>query len=383
MLIGGALAFLAVLINLVGSVLAVVLIGFLILPFALVPQILTQGYLVRVLDDTLDGGVDPPVWEEWTDVFVDGLKFVVVSIVYSLPVVVVSVVLVLLFAFGTSVGAGVGGDGGGAIAGLSVLLALVLGLVVLVLALAVFYVLPIGICGMAQDDAVGGAFDVDRIRTVATTREYAVAWGAGAVTLVVGGGVAQFLIFLLVGFPLLFAVQVLAFRFFARGYADALDLDVAPAGASPAAAGAGTTATSVPDPDPTKTDTLGATRPDEAAETTRTSDGTEPTPETETRDTGEPTADTETEFSADPVDEGNDTTGDEDAPSAAPAADDSVTEPAEDESADADDEPSERPDEDSATDADDDPSEDTAEDESADADDGSDNENPSSSRDRD
>lgn len=313
MLIGGALAFLAVLINLVGSVLAVVLIGFLILPFALVPQILTQGYLVRVLDDTLDGGVDPPVWEEWTDVFVDGLKFVVVSIVYSLPVVVVSVILVLLFAFGTSVGAGVGGDGGGAIAGLSVLLALVLGLVVLALALAVFYVLPIGICGMAQDDAIGGAFDLDRIREVATTREYAVGWGAGAVTLVVGGGIAQFLVFILIGFPLLFAAQVLAFRFFARGYADALGLDVAPEGASPTAAGAGEpAATDVPDPDPMGTNTFGSERPAGSSRATadenRGAESSAPAADergAETDDETTPVAETEDGPSAEPDDDGS------------------------------------------------------------------------------
>lgn len=169
-----------------------------------------------------------------------------------------------MFALGTTLGSGVGGEGGGAVAGISALIALVLGLVVFALVLAAAYVLPIGVCGMVHDDALGGAFDVDRIREVATDRDYAVAWGAGAVTLLVGGGVAQFLALLLVGFPLLFAAQVLAFRLFARGYADALGLDIAPEGGTPTATGAGATSpTSVPDPDPTGTNTLGVDRPDE------------------------------------------------------------------------------------------------------------------------
>ncbi|MEF8818140.1 MAG: DUF4013 domain-containing protein [Haloferacaceae archaeon] len=255
MLIGGALLFAAVLINLVGSLLTIILIGFLLLPFAFIPQLLTQGYLVRVLDDTVEGGVEPPVWDDWVDVFVDGLKLFVVVLAYSLPLVVLSILFALLFA-GLSVGAGAGGDAGNALAGVSAVLALVFGLVALVVGLAVAYLAPAGLCGMVHDDAIGGAFDLDRLREVGTSREYAVAWGAGALTLVVGGGVAQVLIFLLVGFPLLFAAQVLAFRFFARGYADALGLDVPPEGATPTAA-----ATSVPDPDPTRTDTLGAERP--------------------------------------------------------------------------------------------------------------------------
>lgn len=307
MLIGGALVLAPSILSFVAFILIFTFIlapvGLLLLPFAFVPQILTQGYLVRVLDDTLDGGVEPPPWEEWADIAVDGLKFVAVSLVYSIPIFLGFLILGALALAGTSVGAGIGGDGGGAVAGISIVLTLVLSLVFVVLALAVGYVLPIAVCGWLQDDALGGAFDLDRIREVATTREYAVGWGAGVVTLLVGGGVAQVLFFLLVGFPLLFAAQVLAFRFFARGYADALDLDVAPAGATPTAAVAGTTATSVPDPDPTKTDTLGTTRPDDSTETTDASGPTEPSTE----------AEVEPEFSADPVDAESDTGTDDEA----------------------------------------------------------------------
>lgn len=310
MLIGGALLFAAVLINFVGSLLTIILIGFLLLPFAFIPQLLTQGYLVRVLDDTIDGGVEPPVWDDWADTFVDGLKLFVVVLAYSLPLVVLSVIFALLFA-GLSVGAGSGGDAGGALAGVSVVLGLVLGLVALVLGLAVAYLVPVGLCGMVHDDAIGGAFDLDRLREVGTSREYAVAWGAGALIIVVGGGVAQLLIVVLVGFPLLFAAQVLAFRFFARGYADALDLDVAPAGATSATAASGTTATGVPDPDPLKTDTLGAERPAEV-------EGSE--------------TDADTEHAADSVDESGDgvpgasaeaETAESEMPDAAPSTDDS------------------------------------------------------------
>jgi hypothetical protein len=272
MLIGGALVLAPSVLSFVAVLLIFTFIlapvGLLLLPFALVPQLLTQGYLVRVLDDTLDGGVEPPQWRDWSGIAVDGLKFLAVSIAYSVPIFLGFLVVGAIALAGTSIGAGIGGDGGGALAGLSVVLTLVLSLVFVVLALAVGYLLPVGVCAWVHDDSLGGAFDVDRIRAVATTREYAVAWGAGVLTLLVGGGVAQVLFFLLVGFPLLFAAQVLAFRFFARGYADALDLDVAPAGATPAAAGTEAAATSVPDPDPLATDTLGAERPEQTDDET-------------------------------------------------------------------------------------------------------------------
>jgi hypothetical protein len=245
-LIGGGLLFAAVLINLVGTLLSIIVIGLLILPFAFVPQLLTQGYLVRVLDSTLDGGAEPPAWAEWTDIFVDGLKLLVVVIVYFLPLVVLSVVFAVLFA-GLSATAGGGGDPGGALAGVGAAVGLLFGLLVVVLSIAALYLAPIGLCGMAHDGDFGGAFDLSRLRAVGTSREYAVAWLVGGAILVVGGGVAQLLVFLLVGFPLVFVVQVLAFRIFARGYADALGLDVASAGAD--ASGVASPAPAA-DPDP-------------------------------------------------------------------------------------------------------------------------------------
>lgn len=263
-LIGGALVLAPSVVSLVAVFLIVTFIlapvGLLLLPFALVPQLLTQGYLVRVVDDTLDGRVEPPPWRDWSDIAVDGVKFLAVGITYLVPILLGFLVVGAVALAGTSLGAGIGGEGGGVVAGLSAVLTLVLSLVFVGLTLAVGYVLPIGVCGWRHDDSLGGAFDVDRIRAVATTREYALAWGAGVLTLLVGGGVAQVLFFVLVGFPLLFAAQVLAFRFFARGYAGALNLDVAPPGASRPTADA--TETSVPDPDPLATDTLGTERPE-------------------------------------------------------------------------------------------------------------------------
>lgn len=267
-LIGGGLLFAAVLINIVGTLLSIVLIGLLILPFAFVPQLLTQGYLVRVLDSTLDGEAEPPVWEDWTDIFVDGLKLIAVVLAYFVPVVVLAVVAAVVIA-GLSATAGAAGEPGGALAGVGAAVGLLFGLLAVVLSLAALYVAPIGLCGMVHDDALSGAFDPDRLREVGTSREYAVAWLAGGAILVVGGGAAQLLVFLLVGFPLVFVVQVLSFRIFARGYADALGLEVAPAGAdADADADASDPASPTPaaDPDPLSGPGTDADEPGEASD---------------------------------------------------------------------------------------------------------------------
>lgn len=259
-LIGGALVLAPSVVSIVALLLIVTFIlapvGLLLLPFALVPQLLTQGYLVRVMDDTLGGGAAPPEWRDWSGIAVDGLKLLAVGLVYVVPVFLGFLVVGTVVLAGTSLGAGIGGEGGGVVTGLSVVLTLVLSLVFVVLTLVVGYVLPIGVCGWLHDDSLGGAFDVDRIRAVATTREYAFAWGAGVLTLLVGGGVAQVLFFVLVGFPLLFVAQVLAFRFFARGYADALDIDIDPQAASPPASDV----TETSDPDPLAPETRGTER---------------------------------------------------------------------------------------------------------------------------
>lgn len=53
-----------------------------LLGFLLVPAFFVQGYLVRVLRVAVDGGDEPPVFDEWGDLLVDGLKLFVVTLAY-------------------------------------------------------------------------------------------------------------------------------------------------------------------------------------------------------------------------------------------------------------------------------------------------------------
>lgn len=222
-LIGGGLLLLGVLINFVAFLLLVVFVGALLFPLALIPQILVQGYLVRVLRSTVAGGTEPPAFDDPTDLGLDGLKLVAVATVYSIPVVVVAGVLTAVLV-GVSV-LGTDPEAVGAASGVALAVAAVGGVLAFVLLAAIFYLVPIGLCAMVHEGEVRAAFDLGRLRRVGTDRDYAVAWGIGAAVMTVGGGIGQMLFVLLVGFPIAFAAQVAGFRLFALGYAEALDLD--------------------------------------------------------------------------------------------------------------------------------------------------------------
>ena len=60
-------------------------------PFVL-PLLPLFGYYLRVLKAGIDGDETPPVFEEWVELSVDGLKAVVVSFVYFLVPLVFTII---------------------------------------------------------------------------------------------------------------------------------------------------------------------------------------------------------------------------------------------------------------------------------------------------
>ena len=99
--------------------------------FLLVPGFLVMGYLLRVVRATMHGeAADPPVFDDWAAMGVDGLKAFLISLVYGF---VPGVILVATFGFGFA-GLASGSDAGALTGGLVLLVG---GLVALVLSLAV------------------------------------------------------------------------------------------------------------------------------------------------------------------------------------------------------------------------------------------------------
>jgi hypothetical protein len=159
-----------------------------LLSFLIVPTFLVLGYGARVLRAA---AADPetetaPVFDEWGDLFVDGLKLFVVGFVYLLvPLLVLGVtaggfiLAVLSGSESLSIAAIFGALGGLTIAGL--------------LTLLVYYFLPAALTFVATSGNVGDGFDVGRIRALVTTREYAVRWLVALAVLFVVGAVASVL----------------------------------------------------------------------------------------------------------------------------------------------------------------------------------------------
>ncbi|MGM0399533.1 MAG: DUF4013 domain-containing protein [Halobacteriota archaeon] len=195
-LIGGVLAFLGVLI---------------------VPLLLVYGYVVRVIRGTLSEATEPPTFDDWGDLLVDGVKAWIISLVYMLvPLLVAGFAVggsMVSFATGTEAGAAAGAGGLWLGFSLSALLALVFG-----------YLAVIAIVNFAREGAFGAGFDVDVIRTVAVDREYAIAWLVSVVIFVVAGIVSAVP---LVGWILTpfvsFYAAVVAADLWGGGFAQALE----------------------------------------------------------------------------------------------------------------------------------------------------------------
>lgn len=178
-----------------------------------IPGIFLQGYLLRAIRAGAAGETRPPAFDDWTGLFVDGLKFIVVTFVWvgiPLTVFAVALPLVATFVLGFGTVAGVSpellGGGTGLVIiggmGLGFLLTLVLG-----------YFLPAAVVGLATQDRIGAAFELGAIWRVASTKEYLVGVVVLGLVFTVLGTVAGLLTLLLVGFALQFYLQVASGHF--------------------------------------------------------------------------------------------------------------------------------------------------------------------------
>lgn len=195
-----------------------VLIGgvLVLLSFLLVPVFLVYGYLARVLRASSRGDPTAPDFDEWGDLFVEGVTLVVVSLVY----LVVPLVLTVLFA--AVVGAltldfeSVGGGGPAGILGLLAVL------VIPVVWLLGVYLLPAAMTNVARERSFGAAFDVDALGAAAGSGDYFVAVLLAVVVSLVLGAIAGLLTVVLVGVFVSFYVQVVVFYLFGRGFGEAV-----------------------------------------------------------------------------------------------------------------------------------------------------------------
>ncbi len=151
--------------------LARILIGGILgaLVFFVVPLFLGNGYLVRVVRQVATGDTEtPPAWEDWGELFVDGLVSLLISFVY---VLVPSVVFTGLMV-GISFVLDATGTGGGAMSGAVVGLGLLFGLVAFLVVVTAMYLLPAAWAAYAVTGRFGAAFSPSTLRTVGGDKRY-------------------------------------------------------------------------------------------------------------------------------------------------------------------------------------------------------------------
>ncbi|ELZ77352.1 hypothetical protein C455_13485 [Haloferax larsenii JCM 13917] len=207
--------------TIIGGVLAV-------LSVLVIPLFILQGYFVRAMQAAARGDEAAPSFTDWGGLFVDGLKLFVVTFVWSLvsflPIVAFSAVLGVGSVFVTEAtsapGAAPSSAGG---LGLGIL-GLVGGLLVFGIVLIVGLLIPAAGVNFAINGSLRSGFDVQTILKGALTREYAIAWLLVIAVSVVLGTLGSLLSIILVGFLVLFYVQVTTYYLWARGFADGLGM---------------------------------------------------------------------------------------------------------------------------------------------------------------
>jgi len=144
-----------------------------------VPILFVYGYLIRVIRQTASGSVEePPAFNDWGELLVDGLVGFVISMVYTLiPGIIITVAALVVFgSFGIVGSAAADSGGGGILAAGGVLAALVIVLVSVVLSLIAVYVVPAAVAAFARTGEFGSAFSPSVLRPMLTDRRYMTAW---------------------------------------------------------------------------------------------------------------------------------------------------------------------------------------------------------------
>lgn len=174
----------------------------LLLSVFVLPAFLVYGYLVRSTAAVAAGDEEPPSFDDWTTLLVDGLKAFVVAFVYGVVPVALAVFVPV-----SAVSVANGADTGRAMAGLGVLAVILL----VAVALVVAYVVMAALTTFAVADRLAAAFDLRAVFEFATTGPYLVAIVLAIVVQVLVGAVVLAAVVFTFGLALLVLVPLGAF----------------------------------------------------------------------------------------------------------------------------------------------------------------------------
>ena len=125
-----------------------VFFSWLVLIPAIVAAALINGYMVEIIRNVLRGQLDElPEWDNWGDLIVDGLKVIVIQLVYALPAIIVGLCLSIAMT-----AAGNNGEG------LVVFLSVIMSCLILLWAIVVSILLPAATAIFAATNDLAAAF---------------------------------------------------------------------------------------------------------------------------------------------------------------------------------------------------------------------------------
>lgn len=174
--------------------------------FVLIPLIVVEGYVYRVLRGTTRGDHRPPEWEDWIDLFVEGIRMYIIQIAYVLVPTLLIVAGTLLAVVEFAGGSDLAGVGYALIA------------VGMLLELVVIYLLPAALSNFASTGQLGAAFDLGTVRRVALSPNYFAPVVISILLGIVLGTVGAVLSLVLVGVFVLFYLQVVIAYLWGRAY---------------------------------------------------------------------------------------------------------------------------------------------------------------------
>lgn len=193
--------------------------------FLFVPVFFLLGYYQRILRTSMNEE-QLPVFDDWGELFVDGLKAFAVVFLYLL-------VPLLVFGFSavSAFGALLSGDFN-VLSGTLVAGALLGFLVAGVLGLVFWYAIPAALANLARTDSISSAFAWSELKGVLFDSEYAVAWALALGVLVVAGIVSGVFNLVPLGFllaiPINFYGAMVAFNLYGRGVEASSDIEAGP-----------------------------------------------------------------------------------------------------------------------------------------------------------
>lgn len=190
-------------------------------PIALAPTFVVRGYYVRVIAAGIDGAPATPSFVRWGTLYRDGLKSVLLSIGYLLPLAALLALggLATRFINNGRVDSQPFGEAVLAIA-LLFLALLAIGYLVVYA-----YLRPAGLAVFTASGRLRDAFDPRTVGRVAVDAEFATGWLLATFVLLAGLVVATPFYVLLVGFALGFYVQIVTHLLYGEGAAASIESD--------------------------------------------------------------------------------------------------------------------------------------------------------------